>query len=98
MALLALVAKSAKFLRAGYPDSAPPTGYVPVLALLPRRLSDDEVFGLAAEFVARGDARVDPADIGAAITRLTREMPAPEDIDRIGHRLRALQVSVTVPY
>ena len=31
------------WLRAGYPEGIPPTDYFPVLALLSRRLSNDEV-------------------------------------------------------
>lgn len=89
MLLIDLAAKVVKFLRAGYPEEAPPTGYVPLLALLRRRLSDDEVLALAAEVATRGDMRIDGIDIGAAITRITHELPAAEDIDRIRHRLQA---------
>jgi len=89
MSLLDVVAKVVGFIRAGYPEAAPPTGYVPVLALLRRRLSDDEVSAVAAELAARGDVLIDGIDIGAAITRITHELPAAEDIDRIKHRLKA---------
>ena len=89
MSLIGLAAKAVEFLRAGYPDAAPPTGYVPLLALLRRRLSDDEVLALAAEVAARGHVRIDGIDLGAAITRITHELPAAEDIDRIRHQLQA---------
>lgn len=86
MSLIDLAAKVVKFLRAGYAEGAPPTGYIPLLALLRRRLSDDEILALAAEVAARG---INGIDIGAAITRITHELPAAEDIDRINHRLHA---------
>ena len=38
---------------------------------------------------ACGDVLIDGIDIGAAITRITYELPAAEDIDRIQHRLKA---------
>jgi hypothetical protein len=65
ISLLGVVAKVVGFIRAGYPEGAPPTGYVPLLALLRRRLSDDEVSAVAAELAARGDALIDGIDIGA---------------------------------
>ena len=37
------------WLRAGYPEGIPPTDYFPVLALLTRRLSNDEVKLVARE-------------------------------------------------
>ena len=89
MSLVDVAAKVVKFLRAGHPDVAPPTGYVPLLALLRRRLCDDEVLALAAEVAARGDVRLDGVDIAAAITRITHELPAAEDIDRVRHQLQA---------
>lgn len=83
MSLSGVAAKVVDFVRAGYPEVAPSTGYIPLLALSRRRLCDDEVWAVAAEFAARGDAAVDDADIGAAIMRITRQLPAVEDIERI---------------
>lgn len=75
------------WLRAGYPEGIPPTDYFPVLALLSRRLSNDEVKLVAQELMDRGD--FDHVDIGVLITRLTDELPAPEDIERVRARLAA---------
>ena len=44
------------WLRAGYPEGIPPTDYVPVLALLSRRLSNDDVKLVTRELIARGDS------------------------------------------
>ena len=80
---MSAVAKLVKFLRVGYPEAAPPTGYFAALALLRRRLSDDEVSAVATDLTACSDVLTDGIDIGVAITRLTHELPAPEDVDRI---------------
>jgi hypothetical protein len=73
------------WLRAGYPEGIPPTDYFPVLALLSRRLSHDEVKQIAREF--KHSAGFDDVDIGVLITRLTDELPSPEDIERVRERL-----------
>lgn len=76
------------WLRAGYPDGVPPTDYMPVLALLSRRLTTDEVKAVASELMQRGD--FDQVDIGVAITQITDEVPSPEDIERVRQRLAAI--------
>jgi hypothetical protein len=73
------------WLRAGYPEGIPPTDYFPVLALLSRRLSNDEVKVVAREF--KHSAGFDDVDIGVLITRLTDQLPSPEDIERVRTRL-----------
>jgi hypothetical protein len=75
------------WLRAGYPEGIPPTDYFPVLALLSRRLTNDEVKAVARELMQRGD--FDHIDIGVLITQFTDELPAPEDIERVRERLAA---------
>jgi len=75
------------WLRAGYPEGIPPTDYFPVLALLSRRLSSDEVKTVAHELMHRGG--FDDIDIGVLITQMTDELPTPEDIERVRSRLAA---------
>ena len=75
------------WLRAGYPEGIPPTDYIPVLALLSRRLSSDEVKLVAHELIKRAD--FDDVDIGVLITRLTDELPSPADVERVRARLAA---------
>lgn len=86
---MSALARLVGFFRAGYPEAAPPTGYVPLLALLRRRLSDDEVTAVATDLAAGGDVPIDGIDIGTAIVRITQELPAAEDIDRVKRRLHA---------
>lgn len=75
------------WLRAGYPDGVPQTDYIPLLALLSRRLSNDEVKAVAHELMQRGD--FDHIDIGVVITEFTDQLPSPEDVERVRERLAA---------
>jgi len=75
------------WLRAGYPEGIPPTDYFPVLALLSRRLGNDDVKAVAHELLQRGD--FDDVDIAVLITQLTDELPSPEDVERVRERLAA---------
>jgi hypothetical protein len=76
------------WLRAGYPAGVPPKDYIPLLALLRRTLTEDEVREIAHEIAALGNgAENGQADIGVQITKLTDAMPSPEDIKRVEDRL-----------
>lgn len=75
------------WLRAGYPEGVPETDYIPLLALLARRLTNDEVKQVARELMQRGE--FDQIDIGVVITQFTDELPNPEDIERVRQRLAA---------
>lgn len=75
------------FLRAGQPRGAPATGYYPVLALMPRRITDDEIATLTADLLKTGAAAVTAIDIGVAICAAIGELPAPADVDRVVQRL-----------
>jgi len=75
------------WLRAGYPEGIPPTDYFPVLALLTRRLPNDEVKAVAHELTQRGD--FDNVDIGVLITQMTDRLPSPADVERVRERLAA---------
>ncbi|OBG73255.1 hypothetical protein A5714_13410 [Mycobacterium sp. E2462] len=75
------------WLRAGYPEGIPATDTFPVLALLSRRLSNDEVKAVAQELMQRNE--FDHVDIGVLITQITDELPAPADVERVRERLAA---------
>jgi Protein of unknown function (DUF3349) len=86
------------FLRVGYPDGVPYADQVPLLALLRRRLSDDEVDTLADELAATGPPPVDGTDIRVAITKLTNEMPSVEDTERVKRLLIGAGWPVSEPF
>jgi Protein of unknown function (DUF3349) len=89
MVLSDVVVRVVAFLRAGYPQGVPTTDYVPLIALLRRRLSDDEVVAVASELAARGELPINATDIRVAITKITDEMPSPDEVETVKQRLRS---------
>lgn len=81
------------WLREGYPAGIPAQDTIPVLALLRRRLTDGEVAEIATELRVSGllpadaDQVVGASHIGAEITKVTDELPLPEDIQRVAEHL-----------
>lgn len=73
------------WLREGYPTGVPPKDYIPLLALLRRRLTEDEVREIAGEIAGLDDAGTE--DIGVRITKLTDALPSAEDVARVEARL-----------
>ncbi len=76
------------WLRAGYPNGVPTNDYVPLMALLRRQLSDDEVHEISEALI--DEAEHDPAhepisrvDVGVLITKVTEELPSETDISRV---------------
>lgn len=90
MALPDVLARIVKFLRAGYPNGVPSTDYIPLLALLKRRLTDDEIVTVANELATHGRLPVDGGDIRVAVTKMTDDMPEPQDIDRVTAQLASI--------
>jgi hypothetical protein len=78
------------FVRAGYPHGIPENDYIPLLALLRRRLSDDEVAAVARQLADQSQLTIETADIGVAITRITDELPSPADLGRVQERLQVI--------
>ena len=82
-----VIAKIVGFLRAGYPQGVPATDYVPLLALLRRRLSDDEVVQIVTELVGHDDLAADATDIRVMITKITDQTPSPDEVERVKKHL-----------
>lgn len=87
MTIPAIVGRVVGFLRAGYPEGVPATDYVPLFALLRRRLSDDEVRAVADQLHTLDTAPVNTTDIQVAITKAIDALPSSEDVDRVRQRL-----------
>jgi hypothetical protein len=81
------LARIVAWITAGYPEGVPGADRVPLLALLRRRLTDEEVAAVAQTLVDRGE--FDQFDIAVMITSITDDMPTPADIDRVRARLAA---------
>lgn len=72
-----------EWLRRGYPDGVPESDYIPLIALLRRRLTDEEVQQIAAEVLNSPAHPLDRTDIQVMITRVTDEMPSETDLQRV---------------
>ncbi|OAK52324.1 DUF3349 domain-containing protein [Rhodococcoides kyotonense] len=83
MAVPQFLASILGWLRVGYPEGVPDSDYVPLFALLARRLSDDEVQAVMDALIADGQIPADKAGIAVTITKVTNEMPREEDIARV---------------
>ena len=77
------------FLRGGYPAHVTSVGYVPLLALLPQRLSGDDAAQAIAELTSRASGPVEEVDIRVTVTRLTGELASDADTGRIAQQLVA---------
>jgi hypothetical protein len=81
------LAKIVAWLNAGYPEGVPGPDRVPLLALLTRKLTSEEVKAVAQDLMDRGE--FDHIDIGVLITGITDELPRAEDVERVRERLAA---------
>jgi len=84
-----LVSRVVAWLRAGYPAGLPEQDFVPLLALLRRRLSDEEVMAVSERLEAEGGLPASRLDVAAAIAGVTSEMPSDEDVERVRAYLAA---------
>jgi hypothetical protein len=87
MSLTGWVTSVVGWLKAGYPNGVPEADYIPLLAVLTRRLSSDEVLVVARELMRNGELPVDDIDIGTMITKVSDELPREEDVNRVRTRL-----------
>jgi len=83
----AFLARVAAWLTAGYPEGVPGPDRVPLMALLTRRLSNDEVTTVSQDLMNRGE--FDHIDIGVLINQTTDGLPRDQDIERVRARLAA---------
>jgi hypothetical protein len=54
-----------------------------LLALLRRRLSDDEVIQITTQLIEHGDLPIAATDIRVMITKITDQMPSPDEVERV---------------
>lgn len=81
-----LLQKVVEWLRAGYPDGVPHNDYIPLVALLRRQLTDDEVTQVSAELVRESPPPPEPIsriDTAVKISHYTRDLPHEDDISRV---------------
>lgn len=87
------------WLHQGYPDGVPPKDYFPLLALLKRALTEDEIIK-AAQTILRssdGDIPVTEDEIHRAIQQATEKEPNPEEINQVASRLASVGWPLAAP-
>lgn len=77
------------WLRRGYPDGIPPTDYYPLLALLKRSLSEDDVVAAAFTILKDADAEspVTADQIREAIRETIEKEPTADEMNQVAGRL-----------
>ncbi len=82
------------WLHKGYPEGVPPTDYYPpLLALLKRSLSEDEVVQAAQSILRTGDfdTPVSEAQIRDAVREvIAKDPPNPEELNQVAARLASV--------
>lgn len=86
-AVNAFLAKIVAWITSGYPEGVPGPDRVPLMALLERRLTNDEVKAVAQELMGRGE--FDDNDIAELVGEVIHEVPSEDDIERVRARLAA---------
>ncbi len=93
--MLTRIERIVAWLKGGYPHGIPEADYVPLLAVLRRRLTQEEIDQLA-EHIIRD--RLIPAvrlDVGAEYLRVTHELPSESEIRRISEKLADAGIDVS---
>jgi len=80
------------WVRQGYPDGVPTTDYYPLLALLARTLSEDEVVQTAWAVLREGnpDNPVTDEQIRQAVRDVTAKEPNVSEINQVAARLASV--------
>jgi uncharacterized protein (DUF2267 family) len=87
-----------QWLRAGYPEGIPPKDYHPVLALLRRSLTDDQLDKVVENLQDEiSGPAVTQDEIRAAVAEVTRTEPNHDEIQRVSARLAAAGWPLATP-
>jgi Protein of unknown function (DUF3349) len=80
------------WLHQGYPEGVPPKDCYPLLALLKRSLSEEEVVKAARTILRHADSDTPVTDdqIEDAIREVTEKEPNPEEINQVASRLASV--------
>ncbi|MET4430935.1 MULTISPECIES: DUF3349 domain-containing protein [unclassified Mycolicibacterium] len=86
------------WLHEGYPEGVPQKDYFPLLALLKRSLTEDEVISAAQSILRSTDAdTVTEAEIRTAVHAVIEKEPNPEEIHQVASRLASVGWPLATP-
>ena len=91
------LARIVNWLREGYPGGVPEHDYLPLLALLERRLTRSEVKKIAKALRRADVSPAGPSDIAAAISHYTHAEPSENDLRRVRDQLAEEGLAGRVP-
>jgi len=91
------IAQALRWLGAGYPDGIPAQDRVPILALLRRRLTDDEVQEVCEAVAAQSgaDPEISLVDAQVLMMKVLGELPGDDDVERVRTRLEQSGITLT---
>jgi hypothetical protein len=80
------------WLHEGYPDGVPPKDYIPLLALLKRSLTEDEIVKIASSILQQGnfDNPVTAEQINRTIREVTAKEPNRDEMHQVAARLASV--------
>jgi Protein of unknown function (DUF3349) len=86
------------WLHDGYPEGVPPKDYFPLLALLKRSLTEDEVVKAAQSVLKASDSdTVTEDEIRKAVHTVIEKVPNPEEIHQVAARLASVGWPLEAP-
>jgi hypothetical protein len=86
------------WLHEGYPEGVPQKDYFPLLALLKRSLTEDEVIKAAQSILKSTDAdTVTEVEIREAVQDVIAKEPNPEEIHQVASRLASVGWPLATP-
>ena len=86
------------WLNAGYPEGVPPKDYFPLLALLKRSLTEEEVVKAAQTILRSADSdTVTEDEIRTAVESIIDKEPNPEEIHQVASRLASVGWPLAAP-
>ncbi|WP_206541778.1 DUF3349 domain-containing protein [Leucobacter japonicus] len=91
-----LVQRVLDWLRIGYPEGVPSADFIPLLALLRRRLSEEEITEVAQalQLEAGDDREISSIDARVVMSRVLNDLPSEEDLARVRERLERVGVTL----
>jgi hypothetical protein len=86
-----------KWVHAGYPEGVPPKDYFPLLALLKRTLTEEQVIQAAQHILRNGDDPVSVDQIKDTIHQITDKEANPEEVHQVASRLASVGWPLAAP-